>query len=121
MQLNGLSLSSEEVDRALRKEAYVNVPFPMDRLILEQAMQAFFAFLNEPEEIKTHIIFMFSSNVQKLLKTEEYSPGWHDVIQLDKKQIGKPFARWAIVAFGDAHGVEALSRTQTHKWYTENS
>jgi hypothetical protein len=39
------------------------------------------------------------------------------VIQLDESVIGKPFARWAIVAFIEAHGVEALSRSETHNWY----
>ncbi len=47
-------------------------------------------------------------------------PGWHDVIQLDETRVGKPFARWAIVAFIDGHGVEALPRTETHRWYSES-
>lgn len=64
-----------------------------------------------------HAIFMVSSNFQKVIETETLSPGWHDVIQLDQTLIGKPFARWAVVAFIEAHGVDALPRTETHKWY----
>lgn len=64
-------------------------------------------------------MFMLSSNYRKVIDSEDYSPGWHDVIQMDKTCIGKPFARWAVVAFIEAHGVEALSRSETHKWYTE--
>jgi isopenicillin N synthase-like dioxygenase len=80
-----------------------------------------------PEHLKLvehepgNAIFMLSSNFQKVINTDKLSAGWHDVIQMDKTQIGKPFARWAMVAFIDAHGVEALSRTETHKWYNENS
>lgn len=62
-------------------------------------------------------IFMLSSNFQKILDTSHFSPGWHDVIQLDKAQIGKSYARWAIVAFIEAHSVEALPREETHKWF----
>lgn len=62
-------------------------------------------------------LFMISSNFQKVLDTDELKPGWHDVIQLDEAIIGKPFARWAVVAFIDGHGVTALSRTETHKYY----
>jgi hypothetical protein len=64
-------------------------------------------------------IFMLSSNFKKMMDTDEFCPGWHDVIQVDKTLIGKPFARWAVVAFIEAHGVEALPRTETHKWYAE--
>ena len=62
-------------------------------------------------------IFMLSSNFRKVMDTDEFKPGWHDVIQLDKTLIGRPFARYAIVAFIEADGVEALSREETHKWY----
>lgn len=62
-------------------------------------------------------IFMLSSNFQKILPSNDLYPGWHDVIQLDETKIGKPFARWALVAFIDAYDVEALPRTETHKWY----
>lgn len=64
-------------------------------------------------------IFMVSSNIQKVMKTDRLSPGWHDVIQMDEALIGKPFARWAIVAFIDGHSIEALPRSETHKWYRE--
>ncbi|MBY0281429.1 MAG: hypothetical protein K2W94_04645 [Alphaproteobacteria bacterium] len=62
-------------------------------------------------------VFMLSSNFQKVMDTDQLSPGWHDVIQTDETLIGKPFARWAVVAFIEADGVEALPRSETHKWY----
>lgn len=80
-----------------------------------------------PENLKLvehknqHAIFMLSSNFKQIMPTDELSAGWHDVIQLDETLIGKPFARWAIVAFIEAHGVVALSRAETHKWYSGES
>lgn len=62
-------------------------------------------------------IFMLASNFKKILDTSELYPAWHDVIQLDKAVIGKPYARWAIVAFIEAANVEALPRSETHKWF----
>jgi hypothetical protein len=53
------------------------------------------------------------------MNADIFLPSWHDVIQTDDNRIGKSFARWAIVAFIDAHSVEALPRSETHKWYTE--
>ncbi len=58
------------------------------------------------------------SNCKKVMDSEKFQAGWHDVIQVDETLIGKPFARWAIVVFIEAHGVLALPRTETHKWYT---
>jgi isopenicillin N synthase-like dioxygenase len=66
-------------------------------------------------------IFMLSSNFQKVIPNDKLSAGWHDVIQLDETIIGKPFARWAVVAFIEAHGVHALPRSETHKWYQEEA
>ncbi|MGQ3888640.1 hypothetical protein ACQUW5_06355 [Legionella sp. CNM-1927-20] len=65
-----------------------------------------------------HAIFMISSNYRKIINNDDLFPAWHDVIQLDESLIGQPFARWALVAFIDRHGVEALPRTETHKWFT---
>ena len=62
-------------------------------------------------------VFFVSSNFKKIIDTDDLSPGWHDVIQLDETQLGKPFARWAIVAFIEGHNVESLPRSETHKWY----
>jgi isopenicillin N synthase-like dioxygenase len=76
-----------------------------------------------PDDLKVidhkegHTIFMVSSNFKKILDTDDFSPGWHDVIQLDETQIDKPFSRWAIVAFIEGANVEALPRSETHKWY----
>jgi hypothetical protein len=78
---------------------------------------------NCPENLKPidhkpgNAIFMLSSNFRKVMDSEKLQAGWHDVIQLDETLIGKPFARWAVVAFIEAQGVEALPRTETHKWY----
>lgn len=55
------------------------------------------------------------------MNSNDLSAGWHEVIQLDETRIGKPFARWAIVAFVEAHGVEALPRAETHKWYVKTT
>lgn len=65
-----------------------------------------------------HAIFMVSSNFKKIIDTDALIPGWHDVIQRDESFIGKNFARWAVVAFIEGHSVEALSRQETHKFYT---
>jgi isopenicillin N synthase-like dioxygenase len=62
-------------------------------------------------------IFMLSSNFEKIMIKEDLAAGWHDVIQLDETIIGKPFSRWAVVAFIEGHSLEALDRTETHKWY----
>lgn len=72
--------------------------------------------LKPVEHHENQALFFVSSNYQKLFTTEEICPAWHDVIQLDETQIGKPFARWAIVTFIEAAGVEALSKIETHKW-----
>ncbi|WP_131762358.1 hypothetical protein [Legionella jamestowniensis] len=73
------------------------------------------------EHKKGHAIFMLSSNFKQIMPTDKLSAGWHDVIQLNETLVGKPFARWAIVAFIEAHGVVALSRTETHKWFSGES
>ncbi len=76
-----------------------------------------------PDDLETvdhqdgQAIFMLSSNFQKIIDTDELAAGWHDVVQLDETQLGKPFARWAIVTFIEGHSVEALPRAETHKWY----
>ena len=61
-------------------------------------------------------LFMISSNVRKIIDTPKLMPGWHDVIQTDKNQIGKTYARWAVVAFIEGHNVESLPQSETHKW-----
>lgn len=61
-------------------------------------------------------LFFVSSNYAKLIKEGDFKPAWHDVIQLDETKIGKPYSRWAVVAFIEAD-VEALPRSETHKFY----
>jgi hypothetical protein len=80
-----------------------------------------------PDDLKLvdHIpgkaIFMWASNYRQVIDTDAFLPGWHDVIQLDETFIGRPFARWAVVAFIDAFGVEGLPKTETHKWRVDLS
>lgn len=81
---------------------------------------------SHPENLKlvehkeNQAIFMISSNFRKIMNNEDLLPGWHDVIQLDESYIGKPYARWAIVAFIEADGVEALPRSETRKYYIQD-
>ena len=75
--------------------------------------------LTPVEHCTDSAIFMLSSNFAKLISDTGYSAAWHDVIQLDKSKIGQPYARWAIVAFVDAHDVTALPREETHKWFND--
>ena len=65
---------------------------------------------------ENHAIFMVSSNFKKIIDSDEFAPGWHDVIQMDKTKVGKSFARWAMVAFIDGINVEQLPREETHKY-----
>ena len=70
------------------------------------------------DQHENQALFMVASNAKKTIGTDDLAPGWHDVIQLDETQIGKPFSRWAVVAFIEAWDVEALDRSETHKWAT---
>ena len=69
---------------------------------------------------KDKAIFMLSSNFRTMMDSGEFSAGWHDVIQTNESQIGQAYARWAVVAFVEAHGAEALPRSVTHRWVHEN-
>lgn len=48
-------------------------------------------------------IFFVSSNYRKIIDSENLTPAWHDVIQLNKSQVGQSFSRWAVVAFIDGN------------------
>jgi len=78
-----------------------------------------------PETLETvehqegEALFMLSSNFRTVMPDSSLHAGWHDVIQTDDSLIGRPFARWALVAFIEAHSVEALPRSETHKWVVE--
>ena len=61
-------------------------------------------------------LFFFSSNYKKIIDSDKFSPAWHDVVQIDDEQIGKPCSRWAVVAFIDGNNVESLPRSETHKY-----
>ncbi len=73
--------------------------------------------LEAMEHKENSAIFMVSSNFRKIVDDERLNPAWHDVIQLDESKIDQPFSRWAIVAFIDGHSVEALPRSETHKFF----
>lgn len=62
-------------------------------------------------------VFFLASNLRNIIKQKSLNPAWHDVIQMDDTCIGKSLSRWAIVAFIDAHGVDALPWEETHKFY----
>lgn len=68
------------------------------------------------EHTPGNAVFMFSGNMEKVVSSSPYHPGWHDVIQLDETFVGRPFSRWAVVAFIDAHGVDTLSRGELRQW-----
>ncbi len=68
---------------------------------------------------KGQALFFLSSVFDRVINAPDYSPAWHDVIQVNEEVIGKPFARWSVVAFIEVPGVEQLPRTETHKFYEE--
>lgn len=171
-----------DIFKCLQEQYYVEVPFPLEYRIIEEAVASFFKFLEAQEFIKTKIdfsiapqhrrgdigyrhrhasdhiynddkeffhyhlaiaescpglrigscpenlqlvphtkenaIFMLASNFKSIMNTDDFSAGWHDVVQLEETYIGKPFSRWAVVAFIEAHGVKALPRTETHKYFS---
>jgi len=62
-----------------------------------------------------HAIFFISSNFKRVFGEQcPFKPAWHDVIQLDEEQIGRPYSRWAVVAFFVPYGVAELPRSVTH-------
>lgn len=75
-------------------------------------------------ELVTHqensALFMISSNFKKIIDDDRLKPAWHDVIQTDESLLGKPFSRWAIVAFIDGYNVASLERNETHKFFQES-
>jgi hypothetical protein len=79
-----------------------------------------------PEDLKLvshqdgQALFFLSSVFNKVIETRDYVPAWHDVIQLDETVMGKPFARWAVVAFIEVPGVEQLLRSETHKFAAQS-
>jgi hypothetical protein len=48
-------LSSDDICKALQEKFYINVPFPSPDSVIEDAIQAFFKFLQEPDDVKNHI------------------------------------------------------------------
>ena len=66
---------------------------------------------------KNKAIFFISSNFGKIIGNKLLKQAWHDVVQINKSEIGKSFSKWTIVAFIDGHSVEALPRSETHKFF----
>lgn len=65
-------------------------------------------------------VFMLGANFKNLIPSSTLSPGWHDVVMLNKEQIGTSHVRWALVMFIDGHNITAPSRADTHPWSTGN-
>jgi hypothetical protein len=50
-------LKFKELYQTLQEQFYMSIPFPLERTAIDQAVQAFFKFLGESEDVKTHIDF----------------------------------------------------------------
>jgi hypothetical protein len=80
---------------------------------------------SKPENLKevTHqdgkAVFFLGGNFKNLIPTSELLPGWHDVIMVNKENVGESHVRWAIVMFTDGHSAQAPSRGDLHPWSTE--
>lgn len=51
------NLNVQELCKDLKNQFYANIPFPIPRSTIEDAVQAFFKFLDEPDSVKTQIEF----------------------------------------------------------------
>lgn len=66
-------------------------------------------------------IFFLSVTAQQLMGRDELLPGWHDVVMLNKENVGQKHVRWAIVMFINGHGEPSISRNDTHRWQAEGN
>lgn len=65
---------------------------------------------------ENHAVFFISSNYKRVFGEQcPFKPAWHDVIQVDETKIGRPYSRWAVVAFCVPYGVAELPRSFTHQ------
>ena len=55
-----MTITFDKLHQELQKQYYAELDFPISRSILEEAAQAFFAFLEEPDEVKKYIDFSIS-------------------------------------------------------------
>lgn len=55
-------LCSDAFFHSLKQKHYAHVPFKMEPHCIDKAIDAFFAFLNEPDEVKNHIDFSIAPN-----------------------------------------------------------
>ena len=70
-------------------------------------------------QLATNIITVSQTYLKPLYERLTQLMQGENVIQMDETSVGTSFSRWAIVAFIEAHNVEALSREETHKFYKE--
>lgn len=52
----------EDIEKSLREKCYVHIPFPADKSLIQEAISAFFKFLEEPDNIKNYIDFTIAPN-----------------------------------------------------------
>ena len=61
-------------------------------------------------------VFFLSKNFESMLgKGSGLLPGWHDVIQMEKRLVGAPVQRWSIVAFMDVVGATGGTIEEMHE------
>lgn len=54
---NATEYTFEQVERELKTRYYMGVPFPIEQEAIDEAVEAFFLFLEESDEVKNHIYF----------------------------------------------------------------
>jgi len=64
----GLKPNSQTLYQSLQQQYYAHIPFNLEPESITKAIQAFFKFLELPEDIKSHINFFCQSNNVWLLK-----------------------------------------------------
>ena len=52
-----MGIIQKELMNSLQKQYYAQIPFPIERSQIEEAMSSFFQFLEQPDEIKNYIDF----------------------------------------------------------------
>jgi len=53
-------LATKDIYKELKESFYIKIPFTLEKNTINEAMQAFFRFLDEPADIKNHINFSIS-------------------------------------------------------------
>lgn len=61
-------------------------------------------------------IFFLSKNYEAMIgKDSGLLPGWHDVVPLNKGQLGESVQRWSVVVFFDTIGATGGTKRETHQ------